>query len=139
MIPYDALENTFRTDFFPESPNCRSTDPDLFFPESMREKKQIALAKSFCAFCVEKVACRTYALKADERDGIWGGLDEEERRVIRSNDKEKVRSAHQDGKSIKEIALITHLEVNYVEALVKEITRPVALHWGKNANLNEVG
>lgn len=59
---------------------CRQTDPEVFFPEkggSSRDAKQVCLA------CDVLQECRDYALKNDERFGVWGGLSEYERRKIR--------------------------------------------------------
>ena len=123
MIPYDALENNFRIDFLPESPLCSQSDPELFFVEDKHSTKQIAKAKGICHFCPEIKACRTYALKADERYGIWGGLTEEERRVIRSNDKEKVRAGHSRGLDAEVIAGQNGLALEYVQKLIEEISR----------------
>ena len=123
MIPYDALVNNFRTDFFPTSPLCAEIGGDLFFPETKKEVRQIAQAKAYCFMCVEQKACRTYALKADERDGIWGGLDEDERRLIRHNDKERVRSAHAEGWSDDLISQEYDLDLDYVQKLIEEISR----------------
>lgn len=123
MIPNDALANTFRTDFFPESPLCAESDPELFFVEDKHSTVQIKKAKEICFKCVERVACRTYALKADERYGIWGGLSEKERRVIRDGDKEKVRHANSEGKSASEISIQNGLALDYVQQLTKEVSR----------------
>ena len=40
-------------------------------------------AKRICAQCTVKSECLEYALKNDERFGIWGGLSERERRRLR--------------------------------------------------------
>ena len=123
MIPYDALENNFRIDFLPESPLCSQSDPELFFPETSREKVNTRKAKAICFMCVEREACRSYALKANEADGIWGGLDEEDRRIIRSNDKEKVRAGHSRGLDAEVIAGQNDLALVYVQKLIEEISR----------------
>jgi len=44
---------------------------------------QEARAKAVCATCQVLDECRSYALKAGEADGIWGGLTPEERRRCR--------------------------------------------------------
>lgn len=36
-------------------------------------------AKQFCAACPVKDACLAYALKYDERFGVWGGTSEKDR------------------------------------------------------------
>jgi len=60
--------------------NCLGVDPDLFFPErggSTREAKEV------CRGCVVREECLEYAIEANEKFGIWGGLSERERRALR--------------------------------------------------------
>lgn len=64
---------------------CRDTDPDLFFPVGTTGLAlvQIARAKEVCGECPVQVDCLDYALETNQDSGIWGGLSEEERRVLR--------------------------------------------------------
>ena len=64
---------------------CRDTDPDLFFPVGTTGNAlvQIDRAKEVCDQCPVKVDCLDYALETNQDSGIWGGLDEEQRRAIR--------------------------------------------------------
>jgi WhiB family redox-sensing transcriptional regulator len=39
-------------------------------------------AKSVCSGCAVRQACLEHALGARERDGVWGGATEKERRRI---------------------------------------------------------
>lgn len=59
--------------------------PDLFYPEGESEGYQpmIQRAKKICAGCPVKVECREHALTSPEEHGIWGGLTEKERRMVR--------------------------------------------------------
>lgn len=59
---------------------CSQTDPEAFFPEKGGSTRD---AKKICAQCTVKSKCLEYALKNDERFGIWGGLSERERRRLR--------------------------------------------------------
>jgi len=43
-----------------------------------RERK----AKSICAVCPVRIECLEYAVRIREPHGIWGGLNEIERRVL---------------------------------------------------------
>jgi len=61
---------------------CKSSDPELFFPLAASPVQE-AQAKAVCATCQVLTECRSYALKAGETDGIWGGLTPEERRRTR--------------------------------------------------------
>ena len=64
---------------------CRDTDPDLFFPIGTTGQAlvQIDRAKEVCEVCPVKNECLEYALETNQDSGIWGGLDEEQRRNIR--------------------------------------------------------
>ncbi len=65
--------------------SCRDTDPDLFFPVGTTGQAllQIAKAKEVCGECPVSTECLEYALETNQDSGIWGGLDEEQRRAIR--------------------------------------------------------
>jgi WhiB family transcriptional regulator, redox-sensing transcriptional regulator len=64
---------------------CRDTDPDLFFPVGTTGQAllQISRAKEVCGECPVSTDCLEYALETNQDSGIWGGLDEEQRRMIR--------------------------------------------------------
>jgi WhiB family transcriptional regulator, redox-sensing transcriptional regulator len=55
---------------------CRKADPEVFFPPKGDAGKQ---AKDICAQCPVRAECLDYAIKADEKHGIWGGLNRAER------------------------------------------------------------
>lgn len=59
---------------------CAETDPEAFFPEKGGSTRE---AKRICEQCDVRAECLEYALKNDERFGIWGGLSERERRKLR--------------------------------------------------------
>jgi len=56
---------------------CNGLDPAVFFPDSEENAEE---AKSICAECVVRLSCLEHALAVRERDGVWGGLTEKERR-----------------------------------------------------------
>lgn len=58
---------------------CRGIDPEVFYPVAEDEADE---AKAICADCSIRVACLEYALASRERDGVWGGATEKERRRI---------------------------------------------------------
>ncbi len=60
---------------------CKGLDIDVFYPKRGLPAKK---AKRICATCPVLNTCRAYALVAGERVGIWGGLSEKERRLIRA-------------------------------------------------------
>jgi len=58
---------------------CRGIDPDTFYPVSDEEADQ---AKEICAQCGVRQACLEWALSVREKEGVWGGATERERRRI---------------------------------------------------------
>jgi WhiB family redox-sensing transcriptional regulator len=58
---------------------CRGVEPDVFYPTSEDEADA---AKAVCAVCPVRQPCLEYALASRERDGVWGGATEKERRRI---------------------------------------------------------
>jgi WhiB family redox-sensing transcriptional regulator len=58
---------------------CRGVDPDTFYPQTEEEAEE---AKSVCAICPVREPCLEYALSNREREGVWGGATEKERRRI---------------------------------------------------------
>lgn len=63
---------------------CLSEDPDLFFPvgDVGPAQAQIAVAKQVCHRCPVRGKCCEWALSAGV-DGVWGGMDDAERRRLR--------------------------------------------------------
>jgi WhiB family redox-sensing transcriptional regulator len=66
---------------------CRGEDAALFFAPNYFEKREEKLAresraKAFCARCPVQGECLSYALRVREAHGVWGGLNELERRVM---------------------------------------------------------
>ncbi|BBC67292.1 hypothetical protein MMRN_41880 [Mycobacterium marinum] len=57
---------------------CTQGDPDRFFPET----KDKTAAKKVCNTCPVRAQCLNHAIEHDESWGIWGGLDEKERRHL---------------------------------------------------------
>lgn len=66
---------------------CRGADANLFFTPNHLEKKEEreereAMAKGLCAECPVRAQCFDFALATREPHGIWGGLNELERRAL---------------------------------------------------------
>jgi WhiB family redox-sensing transcriptional regulator len=55
-------------------------DPELFFPARGASTGE---AKEVCRGCVVRIECLDYAVAANEKQGIWGGTSERERRRVR--------------------------------------------------------
>lgn len=66
---------------------CLTSDPELFFPVGTTgpAEQQILDAKSVCALCPVRCECLQWAMNAGAQAqfGVWGGLDEGERRSLR--------------------------------------------------------
>jgi len=60
---------------------CRGIDVEIFYPPT-EEEVDAAAAKAVCDGCSVRQACLEYALAHREREGIWGGATERERRRI---------------------------------------------------------
>ena len=58
---------------------CRGLDPAIFYPLDDDEADP---AKEVCDQCVVRQACLEHALATREKEGIWGGATERERRRI---------------------------------------------------------
>ena len=66
---------------------CRGEDSALFFAPNYFEKRmekeaREVRAKAFCARCRVREECLEYAVRIRETHGIWGGLNEMERRQL---------------------------------------------------------
>lgn len=69
---------------------CRGPQAVVFFPPPQFERKDEKLereqrAKAICAQCGVRDECLDYALRIREQHGIWGGLNENERKALLSS------------------------------------------------------
>lgn len=62
-----------------QSAACRGVDPEIFYPVSDEEAEA---AKSVCGQCDVRETCLEFALANREREGVWGGATERERRRL---------------------------------------------------------
>ncbi len=66
---------------------CRGPQSAAFFPPASAERKDDRLerearAKEICAGCTVRDDCLDYAIRIREPHGIWGGLNELERKQL---------------------------------------------------------
>ena len=66
---------------------CRGPQAVVFFPPSHFERKdekteREARAKAICVTCPVRQSCLDYAVQIKEPHGIWGGLNELERKQL---------------------------------------------------------
>lgn len=66
---------------------CRGPQAAVFYPPPQFERKDDKLererrAKAICAKCAVQSSCLNYAVEIREHHGIWGGLNESERKAL---------------------------------------------------------
>jgi WhiB family redox-sensing transcriptional regulator len=82
------VQSTLRTDeLWQAKAACRGPHASVFFPPSHLERKDEKAqreerAKGMCASCPVRKPCLDYAVRIREPHGIWGGLNEVERRQL---------------------------------------------------------
>lgn len=59
---------------------CEGADNQVFFPGKGEGGRK---AKAICVKCVVRPECLEYAMKTNQPFGIWGGMSERERRLLR--------------------------------------------------------
>ncbi|MEV7035725.1 WhiB family transcriptional regulator [Streptomyces sp. NPDC093272] len=137
-----------------DSAACRSTphhqvDPDIFFPEP-DEMDLIRAAKALCAQCPVRSTCLDAALENGDRDGIRGGMTEEERDPLHRNLQSRfdyarvnavlagrdihltqterdavVRAAYQAGVSAERLAWLLKVTEEHAEKLYRRTRREI--------------
>lgn len=75
---------------------CQGADVSIFFPDADGETGP---AKALCARCPVRAQCLSFALDSRQDDGVWGGLDEAERRRLRRRRQEAARTARRTGQA----------------------------------------
>ena len=66
---------------------CRGPQAEMFFPPTHAERKEEKLqredrAMEICRTCPVRPDCLEYAIRIREPHGIWGGLNEVERKQL---------------------------------------------------------
>jgi WhiB family redox-sensing transcriptional regulator len=85
---------------------CKGYDPDIFYPEKGCGS---AAAKEICRSCVVRDECLEYAVETNQLFGIWGGLNERQRRNIRRSPRAK------EAVNVEITVKINHVEPQEVE------------------------
>jgi len=63
-----------------DSAACKGVNPAVFFPEQGGSAER---AMRFCWSCPVTEQCLEFALRAGFRDGVWGGMNPRQRRLIK--------------------------------------------------------
>ena len=69
---------------------CRGLDPQVFFPDEEEPERLPGAgdtapgdaAKAVCDRCPVRQPCLEWAIATREKEGVWGGCDERDRRRI---------------------------------------------------------
>lgn len=69
---------------------CKGSPVTIWYPESTNSQGP---AKRICGACPVQTQCLQHALDAGEAYGVWGGLNERERRSLRRGDVKPARTA----------------------------------------------
>lgn len=59
---------------------CRDRDPDSFFPATAQGERD---AMRVCNGCPVQIDCLEFAMEARIRFGVWGGMTEKQRQLLR--------------------------------------------------------
>lgn len=77
-----------------EEAACRTADPELFFPiGDENAARQARAAIAVCDRCAVQSHCLIYALRTNQKNGIWGGKTEHERATLRRSIRARERRA----------------------------------------------
>jgi WhiB family redox-sensing transcriptional regulator len=60
---------------------CKGLAPEIFYPDP-EDDAEAEIAKEVCQHCMVRGTCLEYALAHREKEGVWGGTTERERRRI---------------------------------------------------------
>ncbi|MEV6280146.1 WhiB family transcriptional regulator [Nocardia sp. NPDC051832] len=79
------------------SGSCRGLDSSVFFhPDGERgyeREARVRRAKRICRSCAVQRECRQFALVTAQPYGIWGGMSEQERRLLRHRAEDRAEAA----------------------------------------------
>jgi WhiB family redox-sensing transcriptional regulator len=89
-----APDNLDRPGDWREEAACRTGPAEIFFPKDFRGARAVAAAgdaKAICMTCPVLGACLRHALTVPEEFGVFGGLDEDERKKLRARIQRRAR------------------------------------------------
>ncbi|MFJ8963843.1 WhiB family transcriptional regulator [Lentzea sp. NPDC102401] len=65
---------------------CRNTDREVDWTDSEQGSTAAADCKTICRLCPVRLTCAITALTRDESYGVWGGMDQADRKALRHAD-----------------------------------------------------
>jgi WhiB family redox-sensing transcriptional regulator len=78
---------------FYENPACATVGGDFWFPKNETagsNTTEVAIAKSICRRCPHQAECAEWGIQKEDF-GIWGGLNEGQRRLVRRKRRLKLK------------------------------------------------
>jgi len=78
---------------FYENPVCATVGGDFWFPKNETagsNTTEVAIARSICRRCPHQEECAEWGIQK-ENFGIWGGLNEGQRRLVRRKRRIKLK------------------------------------------------
>lgn len=95
-VKWSSLSYEKVNDIINKDGACQGASIDTFYPESYQsvlDKSKIAAARLVCDSCDLQPDCLEYALDTKQKNGIWGGATEKERRrMIKSPQRAEQRA-----------------------------------------------
>jgi WhiB family redox-sensing transcriptional regulator len=82
LVPWTGAAALIEPEPWVQDAACAEVDPEAFFPDKGGSTRN---AKTVCKGCDVADECLAYALRNDERFGIWGGKSERDRRKLRTS------------------------------------------------------
>ncbi|CAM5507184.1 hypothetical protein GCM10010390_65200 [Streptomyces mordarskii] len=100
---------------------CRDEDADLFFPVGIsgRAIVQAEDAKAVCARCPVRRQCLEWATETVQDSGVWGGLTEQERRLLRRPS--RTRMPYSNG-HLRHVQILRHQLGRYLDLAAAGLT-----------------
>ena len=62
---------------------CAGIDSRAFFANGCHARAQVHAAQQVCNTCPVQAECRDWAIQTGERNGVWGGMSQQELRRTR--------------------------------------------------------
>ncbi len=83
-------DDLFESDNWRERAKCRGTAPEeidrLFFSDDLKSdlgRRAVSDAKVICGACPVASECLYFAMRTNEKHGVWGGMTTEERKSMK--------------------------------------------------------
>lgn len=92
---YLTLPDNMKSYKWQDKGNCNGKDVNMFFHDynerGETKEERIQNAKAVCVGCPVQQECLDHAMSVPEHFGVWGGMSEDERRLLRRRIQRKAR------------------------------------------------